>query len=118
MWSAEYDSAERALQDTGAVVRIPNPFDKSKDVMMVLGCDTFGVLAASLVISSRPDAKDARRGLGKRLGWRRYFGMPAFAAIVHCDVLGNDIGAVTLTHSLRIRPTQPIVKVKDASAAK
>jgi len=101
-YEAAYDQEQNPIKDYGAVIRMVNPFDKSKDVLLVVGCDTFGVLAAAMLISSRPDAKEARVQLRKRLGLRKYFRRENYIAIVECDVLGNDIGCVSLKDFVRL----------------
>lgn len=102
-YEAQYDEQEKPIKDYGAVIRMINPFDKSKDTLLVVGCETFGVLAAAMLISSRPDAKDARSQLRKRLGIRKYFKRQSYIAVVECDVLGNDIGCVSLKEFFRIK---------------
>ena len=97
-----YDG-ESAVHDFGAVVRVPNPFDPSKDVLLTAGCDTFGVLAAALTVSPRVDAAAPRTELHRRLGWRKYLRRPSYVAIVECDVLGNDVGNIKLK-SVRVIP--------------
>jgi hypothetical protein len=90
-----YDG-ESAVHDFGAIIRVANPFDPSKDVLLLVGCDTYGVLAAALSVSPRIDAASARTALHRGLGWRKYLRRPSYVAVVECDVLGNDVGNVTL----------------------
>ena len=95
-YSATYDEHDSPTKDFGAIIRVDNPFDKSKGVVIAMGCDTYGTLAAAMLISARREAKEPRAELQKRLGLRRYFRQQNYVAIVECDVLGNDIGRMWL----------------------
>lgn len=101
----EYDG-DTAIKDHGAIVRVDNPFDSSKDVIIASGCDTYGVLAAALAISARVETSAARRALARRLGLRKYFTRVGYEAIFECNVLGNDVGNISLAHFRRVnRPS-------------
>jgi hypothetical protein len=93
---------DAAVKDHGAIVRVDNPFDLSKDVIIASGCDTYGVLAASLAISARAETADARRALHRSLGFRKYFSRVAYEAVFQCDVLGNDVANISLVHFRRV----------------
>lgn len=103
---AKYEGSyegEATVHDIGAIVRVRNPFDPSKDVLLTVGCDTYGVLAAALTMSSRIDAVSARRELHRGLGWQKYLRRPSYIAIVECDVLGNDVGSIKLSSVHRMQ---------------
>lgn len=90
------DRSGRPLRDHGAILRIANPFDESKDIVLTAGCDTYGVLAASMTISPKSEAADARERLLTRIRSRKRLGVLDYVAVVDCDVLGNDVGNVRL----------------------
>lgn len=98
-----YDKKNNPIKDYGAVIRTNNPFDSTKDILLVVGCDTYGVLAAAMLISSMPDAKLARKLLYKKLGLKRYFFKQNFIAIVGCNVLGNNIGDISLRYFKKLK---------------
>lgn len=86
----------KPIRDHGAIVRIVNPFDKSKDVIMALGCDTYGVLAASLALTMKPEVEEIRAKLFSRIKSRLSNAGRDYLAIVECDVLGYDVTNVLL----------------------
>lgn len=102
-YETTYDDDDKPIRDHGAIIRIDNPFDPSKNIIMAVGCDTYGVLAAALLISTRPDARRARAKLFRRLGFRKYFRPQRYIAVVGCDIIGNDIGQVWLRDFSRIK---------------
>ncbi len=97
-----YNKEDHPVKDYGAIIKIKNPFSPSKDVVMAIGCDTHGVLAAASLLSSRPDDKKAKSMLKKSMGIRRYFQKISFIAVVECEVLGNDISKVELVNYQRL----------------
>ena len=103
VFECTYDSTDHPIRDYGAVIRINNPFDYTKDIILAVGCDTHGVLAAALLISSRRDSKHFRRVLQKELGIRKYLGKQNFIAVVECEVLGNDIGISSIKYFSRLK---------------
>jgi hypothetical protein len=100
-FTTQYDG-DRAEKDFGSVIRMQNPFNHSKDVIIVSGCDTHGVLAAATLISSRNEANRARNNLRKALGIKTYFQPQDYIAVVECVVLGNDIGHIITKEVLKI----------------
>jgi nucleoside phosphorylase len=91
-----YDDSGRPVRDHGAVVRVANPFDKSKDIILIVGCDTYGVLAASMTITPKSEAASARNDLLARIRSRKRSVPSNYIAVVECDILGNDVGNVRL----------------------
>lgn len=89
-------SRGRPIRDHGAIVRIVNPFDTSKDVIMTLGCDTYGVLAASIVMTMKPEVQDIRTKLFCRIKSKRSVRLPNYLAVVECDILGHSVTNVSL----------------------
>jgi len=96
------------VRDYGALIRITNPFDVSKSVIMAVGCDTYGVLAAALLGSTRREAINARKSLFSELGCRKYFRAQSYIAVVECDVLGNDVGEIRLMQVVRLNHYCPV----------
>lgn len=98
----EYDDKDHPIIDYGVVLRLANPMDTAKDAILLMGCDTFGVLAAAQLICVKRDGQTAQRQLAKTLGLRRIFQAQSYLAIVRCRVLGETIGQLELVHARRI----------------
>jgi hypothetical protein len=101
-YSVKYDAldnsgtGDKPLNDYGIVVRTTNPYDSTKSILLIMGCDTYGVLAAARLVSSRLDSLACRKILNKKLGFKRYFTQQNYIAVVECDVLENDVGDIRL----------------------
>jgi hypothetical protein len=91
-YEATYDDNDVILSDYGLILKIPNPFDITREVMVLAGCDTPGVLAAARSISLNPEGKTATKAMRKSLRRFAYFRDNSFVAIVKCNVIGNEIG--------------------------
>lgn len=89
-----YGETETAVRDYGAVIRVANPYNDTKDVIIVSGCDTHGVLAAATLLSSRKDGAAARKEVKRKLGIGLRSRPLDYIAVVECAVLGNDIGHI------------------------
>lgn len=95
-YEASYDDNDAIQTDYGLILKIPNPFDNSAEVLILAGCDTPGVLAAARSISLHPDGRRMTKTIRKRLGRFAYFRKNYFVAIVRCDVIGNEVGKLDL----------------------
>jgi hypothetical protein len=95
-YSATYDENDNALVDYGIVLRISNPFDPTKDLILVAGCDTYGVLGAATLISLKEEVSKQRSSIQKMLGFKNFFSKKNYYAIVQCSVLGNDISQIKI----------------------
>lgn len=102
IYETEYDDADVPIEDYGLIIRARNPYDEVHDVIILAGCDTYGVLAAALAISADPGAKRIRRQLARNLGFARFYKAVAFAAVVRCAVLENDVAKIELVHVWRL----------------
>ncbi len=103
VFETNYDENDRPTKDYGAIIRINNPYDHQRDIILVVGCDTYGVLAAAMLISSRNDSQLARKALQKKLGFKKYLFKQNFIAVVECGVLGDDIGNISLKYFKNIK---------------
>jgi hypothetical protein len=101
-YATVYNANQQPEKDYGVIIRMVNPFSPTKDIIMAMGCDTHGVLAAASLISSRPDDNKTKSMLKKSIGIRRYFCKTSFIAVVSCEVLGNDISKVDLVDYKRL----------------
>lgn len=96
-----YDEQDVPIKDFGVLMRAVNPFDKSKDMLLMAGCDTYGVLAAAKLASHERFVRGAQKSLQKTLGFRRYLGGSDFVAVVECTVLENDIANLVVLEVVR-----------------
>ena len=84
----------RISRDFGAIVRMRNPLSAHlNDVILVIGCETFGVLASALVLVGDEIARGARKELQKCLSPLRRFS--DFVAVFSCEPLRYSVGAVS-----------------------
>ncbi len=93
-YEASYDENDEPLSDFGLVIRSDNPFDCTKDLILVAGCDTHGVLGAATSISLKSDAINTRKKFKSLLGFRYFFLKTNYLAVTKCNVLGNDISGL------------------------
>lgn len=93
-FEAVYDAKDEPLSDFGLIIRTVNPFDCTKDLILVAGCDTHGVLGAATSISLKSDAISTRKQLKSLLGIRYYLLKTNYIVVTKCNVLGNDISGL------------------------
>ena len=99
-YTPEFDGP-RLLRDFGAIVRMRNPLSShNNDTILVLGCETFGVLAAALVLADDEVAHGARKALEKKLPVARR--KIDFVAVFSCQPLEFSVGAVRLEYFRRL----------------
>lgn len=101
-YSTIYDENDIALVDYGVVLRIDNPFDLTKDLILVAGCDTYGVLAAATLISLKEEASRQRSSIRKKLGFKKFLLKQNYYVIVQCSVLGNTISQLKIVKFKKI----------------
>lgn len=89
-----YDQNDNCKRDYGAIISVNNPFDPTRSVVLIVGCDTYGVLAAAMVLSTRQECYKPRKALLSALGIGTLLLSRSFFAVFECDVLGNDVGAI------------------------
>jgi len=99
-YTPEYQG-EKVYRDFGAIVRMKNPLCVHlNDSILVVGCETFGVLASALVLADDEVARSARKkllshlSLGKRVS--------DFVAVFSCEALRYSVGAVQLVKFYRL----------------
>lgn len=96
----EFDGT-RVRKDFGAIVRMRNPLNyRNSDSILVIGCETFGVLAAALVLIHDNVASSARAELAKMLPWARSH--VDFIAVFSCQPLQYSVGAIRFEDFYRI----------------
>jgi hypothetical protein len=95
-YSPEYGLDDKCTIDYGILIQVSNPLFSDARTIAFMGCETFGVLAASLAASNRLDGREARREIERRLGFSRFFRRPSYVAVVSCNVLDNDIVGIRL----------------------
>jgi hypothetical protein len=105
-YSTQYDKNQHSILDYGVIIRITNPFNNARDVIIISGCDTHGVLAAATLISSKNETKVARRKLRSFLGLKSYFYQQDYVAVIECAVLGNTIGHIKTKEVLHINKNE------------
>ena len=92
--------------DYGIIIRMINPLaGDGRVVLLVLGCETFGVLASALVLAGDSVAGKARRQLLKALPLTR---STEYLAVFRCEPLGTTVGAIHMEHfeELNAQPIQ------------
>jgi len=103
-YSATYDENDNVLVDYGIVLRIENPFDSTKDLFLIAGCDTYGVLGAATLISLREEVSKQRSSIQKMLRQKNFFLKKNYYVIVKCSVLGNDISQIKIEKFSKFNP--------------
>lgn len=104
-YETEYEDEDEktAIQDYGLILKLPSPYAQNTDVLVLAGCDTYGVLAAARAISLHPDGKRTVRQILRKLGPLLYFKNNYYFGIFRCDVIGNDIGNIKLMDFQKIK---------------
>jgi hypothetical protein len=93
-YTPEYEG-KRVYRDFGAIVRMKNPLCfHLNDSILVIGCETFGVLASALVLADDEVARNARRELLNHLSLEKR--VSDFVAVFSCEALRYSVGAVRL----------------------
>ena len=94
----EYETTEKdgkPVKDYGIVLKIPNPYDKDNCLILIAGCDTYGVLAGSKCISYlTKKGHEFVHKISKSIGFlhiKKYF-----AAIVSADIVKEDVFSVKI----------------------
>ncbi len=100
---AEIDPVLAARDDYGLIVSAENPFDSRARCVVIAGCDSGGVLAASMIVSPDPLGANARRQIRRLMRWSPFRGRTkAFFAVIRTRATRNIASAPVLVEFGRI----------------
>ena len=91
-----YEMSAEAQVDFGLVYRFKNPAANDKKVIVIAGCGSHGVLAASMLFERARKSADLRKSFSKKRRLLDKVFNKDFVAIVKCRVSGNDISNVNV----------------------
>jgi hypothetical protein len=100
---SNYAKDMESLVDYGVVVRMRSMFCSGRRAILVAGCGSNGVLAASLLFDSGrrfPDLPKQLRRARRLTGWLRN---DDFVCVVRCTIAGEDVANVSVVRVLSVR---------------
>ncbi len=97
--------------DYGLIIRLKNPFDTTKKALIIAGCGSHGVLAASMLFNKSNKFKEIQKDFEKKIGFINHIFNKDFIAVIQCRMNGNDISEVTFIEVIKlINGSQKIIK--------
>lgn len=105
----EYCKDVDNCKDFGVIIRIHNPFRDKKNILIIAGCGTYGVLAASYVLTKNQRYPGLKKSLIKKLPYRTLRQHKEFYAIVSCDTNNNEVGNPKIIHAETILRNDNII---------
>lgn len=88
--------------DYGLIIRLKNPFDTTKKALIIAGCGSHGVLAASMLFNKSKKFNSIKKDFKKKFGLKNYILNKDFVAIVQCNIIGNDISGITFVKDMKL----------------
>ncbi|KYG71961.1 hypothetical protein [Roseivirga echinicomitans] len=79
-------------EDYGLLAKIKSPYMHDKYIYILAGCGTYGVLAASYLISNQRYFPKLKLELAKELGLFNRIKKMEYVAVVKCDTNNNETG--------------------------
>jgi hypothetical protein len=91
-----YECSEISERDYGVVLRVQNPMATSKKAIVVAGCGSNGVLAASMVFEQGNRFAGLRKSFARKRGFWNGLLNRDFLAVIECNIVGNTISNVSV----------------------
>ncbi|VVB84921.1 Uncharacterised protein [uncultured archaeon] len=88
--------------DYGLIIRAKNPFATTKKALIIAGCGSHGVLAASMLFNKTKKFKEIQKDFEKNFGFTNHILNKDFIAVVRCNMIGNDISAITFIKVIKL----------------
>ncbi len=108
MYTPEYQEGKIYL-DFGAIIRMRNPLSSHlNDSILIVGCETFGVLSSALVLAGDKIANSARKEIEKSLSMQNK--ITDFVAVLSCEPLRYTVGAVRFKKLYKIEEENDVSK--------
>ena len=82
--------------DYGLVVRHNNPFSPDKEVIILAGCGSHGVLAASMLFEQSKRFIHIYKDFKKKRGWYGNLVNKDFLMLLKCHMTGNEVSNLTI----------------------
>jgi len=86
-----YSKSEERDEDYGLIIRMVNPFATTRKALVIAGCGSHGVLAASMLFNKTGKFKNIRKDFKKKFGFSNHLLNKDFIAIIRCRIIGNDV---------------------------
>ncbi len=97
-----YSKCKESLQDYGLICRINNPVSPEKKAIIVAGCGSSGVLAASQLLTKSNRFKYLRKEFFKKRGFKNSFLNRDFIAVFETKMIENEVANVHVVDVLNI----------------
>ncbi|MDA3896380.1 MAG: hypothetical protein PF482_09555 [Desulfobacteraceae bacterium] len=82
--------------DYGLIVRHTNPYSTIKKVIILAGCGSHGVLAASMLFESSQSFKELNKSFKKKRGFLNNLLNNDFFGVVKCNMTGNEVSNIII----------------------
>jgi len=82
--------------DYGIIMKLPNPFSVSHQVIMFAGCDSHGVLASVRAISFDPDTKPILKQIHRNIKGLTGEKEKYYFCVIRCQAVGHDVGRLAV----------------------
>ena len=97
-----YSKSEEQDEDYGLIIRMENPFATTRKALIVAGCGSHGVLAASMFFNKTRKIKNIHKDFKKNVGFFNHLLNKDFIVIVRCRMIGNDVSDITFIDAINI----------------
>ncbi len=97
-----YSKSETLDEDYGLIIRMINPFATTRKALIIAGCGSHGVLAASILFNKTRKFGDVQKDFKKKIGFFNRLLNKNFIAIVRCRMIGNDVSDITFIDTITI----------------
>ncbi|RZB30972.1 MAG: hypothetical protein AEth_00926 [Candidatus Argoarchaeum ethanivorans] len=98
-----HSKSEEIDEDYGLIIRMINPFATTRKALIIAGCGSHGVLAASILFNKTKKFRDVQKDFKKKFGFFNNLLNKNFIAIVKCRMIGNDVSDITFIDTITIQ---------------